>query len=1457
MAEIIIHVQVDSLPFDRDRCEELVRKLFRKRPNVREVTVTALPGGHAGLSALSILLARPVGPGGSNQNPLLIRIGRLAAIQEENRRYKTFVEPAIGHQRAELRDLTDDGELAIVAYDYLRLAASNQPLQTLRDVLGGSDPIEPIIEAIQLLVDETLTQGEMRSGWYANEPTPDQRAIWFYNTLLPSAITLTGVSSATVVSDTDLTAILGQADSPGSALLIGRRVTIGAGGRYQRLAIVEREPGRLRLFLYEAAPPPEEPFQPMPQVAARIDLFLPEADEPLPEALAAALARADGEITEPLAGEIVETRRHQLQLVIQTGIGPVARALPDGRISVGALQLPNPLTVYAHLLSTPRTLTTAIVHGDFNLGNILLSWSRDRLHITPWLIDFDKTGPGQHAVFDAVKLEIEYKTHILAHYLTVEDLLVLEDALFQALNDPQAEPDLQGKPNLVRAYRFLAAVRRSVLVTLHPRIAPTEYYLGLLGYGLVVLKYKNLYPETRRGWLTEQPLLGVPAQAAYLSAAYAASRIAQCEALAVTTETYRDLAAERTLIRSPRLVERNTVVTYARRQLRDERPAVELWGAPASGRGAVAELLLAELEGQGYVVWPWPAQFFATAEEFVRALLPVLQRLAGQQPIGWPYLGSSDLADRQSLLQTGFEAIIKLLEPPFTRTMPRVALLLRLDLADEELRAFAVRLSWLIRRTALVVIAERPLEDFAGSSHEITPLSLAGVQAYVDREQIPLDPAMINQFFTACMGLPDLMVRMATMARAEIRDWHDPNAQQIWERILNTSQGAFFTYTLSQLTKPLASVLLVETLLVNLDPAAPDYLDDLVDWLVNTRQIPDCAESGEDLLDRYRQHSLQNHDGLMAHLRAQVLKRCPVKEQRRYHDLFAEFFMSHADVAVNPVGYPRFLEARARISRHQIGLVDKHVGARTRWDSQAVEQTAAALIALGAVPELFFSSKTPEICTMIRIVLKEGGSLHDQLQLYELLGDGNAYLGRFQDAAEAYSKIWARSQRSDPRLLVRALRAYQAINLVDQEVLVAKRLHDQVALDQPLAALWYTHLARRDPAHTIDHLSTAIQILEASRATWGNDRDYYTDELVRVYNQRAYAYFLRGAVDRGVSDLKQLRDRIADGQLGRVAPSLQARLNNDLGCFYSYEPYQADDPRQAQALFQEALDQRVRIGDLPGSITTVQNLCNVEINLADTAEAWATACARFQEYIPKALSIQHSQGPLIIANYIDAQISIGEFEPAAEAFALVEQTKVDSYTWTVMLINQARCAIWSGNYDLGNTSLEEASSLIADDPDSTDTDRLDWVLLALEGKLRLDWPWRSEIDDWLAAIDPQKPQSLRARADLSLAYGLRQLSRAQAAAAQGSARLRYQRMLDARQFLQQSFDDWNTLRFPYRTGLVACWQAEAAFWARDGAQTRAHIAQAHTRLAPLHARPALGWLQSIEDRLNASEGFLV
>ncbi|WP_129631438.1 phosphotransferase [Candidatus Oscillochloris fontis] len=504
----------------------LIGDLFAKQPDVAQVRVRTLPGSSAGLSSLSLVLAQPITHDGAEYHPVAIRIGQAAAIAAEYQNYTQYVEPFTRAERPQLHATSAYGGLAALSYAYL--GSVDAPIQTLRDYLWQHPDQQRALTAIRNLFTDTLAGSGGQNGWHMNARLfANQCPGWFYNRVLPPVLSLKNVRVGHGGVDAQaVKSLLARADQPEARSLLGQRITLGVCAGYPLLQEVEAQPMdaglvRLRLHLLAGNPMPAGIYRPLDPVAARIELIIPAED--VAHVRAALLQEA------PLEAQVVQTRYTLLYDQIERhGLRQVENLVGQN--------LADPLAIYATLLDTPISLHTSIIHGDLNLGNILMrEYGPNGIGgVTAWLIDFDQTRPGGHTVFDLVKLEMEYKLHILSHRLRSRvDVLRLEAALHAALTNPSdVERYLDRDHELVRAYEFILRLRQLALKPVKgggPR--PYEYYLGLIGYGLAALKYRNLYDQGRERWVQPQARIEPLASVAYLSAAYAATVIEQIRKL--------------------------------------------------------------------------------------------------------------------------------------------------------------------------------------------------------------------------------------------------------------------------------------------------------------------------------------------------------------------------------------------------------------------------------------------------------------------------------------------------------------------------------------------------------------------------------------------------------------------------------------------------------------------------------------------------------------------------------------------------------------------------------------------------------------------------------------------------------------------------------------------------------------------------------------------------------------
>jgi hypothetical protein len=453
---------------------EIYHKLFQalfkdleQDLEIERVALWELPGASLGLSGLSMFLARPFGRNNTEHNALVIRVGPKAIIEQERRRYKHYIERRTGFDRPQSRLHATYNGFSAIDYDYLYRVDTDEPLQSLRDFLWRKRDVRTAGQAVSALLLETLARGSQCNRWYNDACRfEQQRLLWFYNQILPPTLVLELVTPDQAVEDVSaLVDVLAQADRPDGAALHNRIIALKTNKQYPRLRVVDRtiegSQARLRVYLFEQSAVTSNDYEPLLPVAARLDLIGPL------EILAALPDRLDRMV---LYGRVQETRYIRFAQVYQQQLNVLSHAFPDGRLRCASRLLANPIQRYHALLSQPRAIHTSIIHGDMNLGNILLSQTvaDTTLQTRAWLIDFEKTGPGGHTIFDAVKLETEYKIHILTHLLhSVEECILLEQILHQALITPdEVATVLTQHPDLRDPYHFIATLRRTVLCRL-------------------------------------------------------------------------------------------------------------------------------------------------------------------------------------------------------------------------------------------------------------------------------------------------------------------------------------------------------------------------------------------------------------------------------------------------------------------------------------------------------------------------------------------------------------------------------------------------------------------------------------------------------------------------------------------------------------------------------------------------------------------------------------------------------------------------------------------------------------------------------------------------------------------------------------------------------------------------------------------------------------------------------
>jgi hypothetical protein len=200
-----------------------------------------------------------------------------------------------------------------------------------------------------------------------------------------------------------------------------------------------------------------------------------------------------GQLIPPIEGKVVETRLGRLLQEAQEALGPgidltsADLALPDGTT------LPNPLRALPDVLSQTRHIRTSHIHGDLNLGNILVERETRKVG----LIDFSEARQ-DYVLLDFLRLETEIITHLVSQSIRQYDLPLPSTIhqFFDCLHHISfgEEPKQHGflHPDLQRFLDILRPIRETARDYLFDRNDHTEYYQGLVPYLLGALKFGNL-----------------------------------------------------------------------------------------------------------------------------------------------------------------------------------------------------------------------------------------------------------------------------------------------------------------------------------------------------------------------------------------------------------------------------------------------------------------------------------------------------------------------------------------------------------------------------------------------------------------------------------------------------------------------------------------------------------------------------------------------------------------------------------------------------------------------------------------------------------------------------------------------------------------------------------------------------------------------------------------------------
>lgn len=1400
---------------------KLMGKLFRKQLVVERIALDRLPGQQQSQSGVSLWLAQPFGANGIEHNPVVIRIGPKAKIDAEQKCYAEFVDPVIGHERAHSLLYETIGSISGIGYSYLHQRATNQPLQTLwQYLLSDRDP-DAASRALVTLFRETLAPATRHNRWYNDAHILDQqRPIWFYNQILPPTLVVeVGATSIVQHEQISLVDVLDRADLPDAEQLLGQVITLSTAQCYPRLNIVEQSTQRVRLHLLERTARTMRP-NPIQPVAARIDLV---GD-------AETLAQVPTLLQQRrLVGRVQATRAATLQGIYQQHLGDLATRFlssGDGRLRQGDRALVNPLERYHALLTQPRTLTSSIIHGDMNLWNILLSSvTPDDDRLRAWLIDFEKTGPGGHTVFDAAKLETEYKIHILSQRLhDPDDYIRLERALHQGLIVPDNVDALIGQHEVLQqAYNFIARLRRIMLCDLEGvQIAPVEYYLSLLGYGLAALKYPKLYDHDQ-GSTAQGGLRQPRAAAAFLSASFAASVIDECVGIRPLEHSYRSLTTHRARqFAKPELVGRDPLLQQIRQQLRQTPSVAIIYGPQGIGRGAVAWTICAEQEQQNKQMWTAgsSAQPIPDVDALIMAILQRLPDDQQQEYIEQMFVQRS----RQSSdgLANWIDRTCYQLVDMLERFASPISLLIHLGHTNAQLQSFIGLLTRRVQKTALIVIVDEPFSDDHVDPQvqfEVKPLSLEDVVAYVQMRHLTLDEQGCDYLHRTCFGRPRLLMHF--VKEAEQRQHQFGSFQAA---IMQLRQSRHIEDLCQDMLQrlPAPSCRVIELGAV-LHRYSPEYLDQIEQILATLGlslgwgTTSELSAAGAAYRQRIRRNIRQlendvsgNEGDLTPLLRETAMRNLERRSDRRaVYSYLARWGAAQPDVeSLIVAGYWVLAE---------------------QW-----REAAQALALYADDPQQTFNSRCPETYALTCSVLKHTSSDDEEL-LLELAGTCAAYLGQSNAAVGHYRQLMGTLTPDAPnyaRIGARLLLALRVVGDQSQRVKTAQALLRKARSDNPLYALCHAALAPADPAHAAQWLGEAITSLEQTRSAWGVDCLLFEEQLISLHEQLAQQEFMQQHYDEALDILKKARSaatRVLSNKL------LTARLDSVMGVVYSYRGLY-DDLETAEQRLTAAYEVRAEQGDRVGQLYTAQNLAILRQNLAQSRSDWDAAEDFYCRVQGIARQVDIAKAWMLGANQMELLIRRGDVVQAQshfeEALASADQ---DEQTRMLLLINRAKLGLWQRNREECQSYLHRAAS--ETDLSQSPADQLEWVQLCLQAHLLLELPLADTLAAYVEAAEVQPEEQPLDGGEWLFAAGL-------LAYAQGDQ----QRAMPA---LAKSREIWNDVKFRYHAGHVALWETLLYLRGGNSDAAQAHLQIAAPLLKPFGDTPAWDWLVELKQQIEA------
>lgn len=465
--------------------ETVLRTMFS---TFGQVAVEAEFGG--GFSGSRVFRVRLIKPDGRAQLPAVVKIAPIGLIQQEWEAYQSLVEHTLPYiARLDLNPVLPSNSLW-GGLRYTQVGGGTFSVQSLRDYYHRAD-----LEDFVWILEKRLFE-IMSSNWWLDSRA--NRAFQMqtdYDSLLPVNLLIRPVAASTAAKPHVI-----EAGSQPSLphLSTGKRVQL------KGFVVTKVDPQKQEVTLNL----PAASLGPA-RVSCRMRL-----------AEVAELSHYQvGQVIDVMQGDVIATRHELLTDYVRQAFGdtidPTAErlTLPSVANETASLSLPNPLMIYQRLLQDFITVNISTVHGDLNMGNILIDPATREVS----LIDFATVRQG-HALHDLLRLETEVVIMLIPPELKEvnlppETMQAFYEQLHQVTVYAGSATSLKLPwPELEKPFEILRVIRRMARKCLFNSDDWREYYQGLTLYLLGTFKFAGVRSSSLAPW---------PQQTAFWAAATA------------------------------------------------------------------------------------------------------------------------------------------------------------------------------------------------------------------------------------------------------------------------------------------------------------------------------------------------------------------------------------------------------------------------------------------------------------------------------------------------------------------------------------------------------------------------------------------------------------------------------------------------------------------------------------------------------------------------------------------------------------------------------------------------------------------------------------------------------------------------------------------------------------------------------------------------------------------------